>query len=199
MRIFAVGSQNQIYMKKTFKLFFFSCLFVVATNGADAQVMSVMGNFSPSTSTLIGSASRIGFDNGAWSTYYMRYNGSSYFCSHHNYGYWSPLAPSVTSTKITLPQNFVITDFKKFLSDPGYIGSYQGKGMYGYTLGYNLYNNNYVSDNQIACGRPINPDNRSPSDRAKCRNRYEISLNRGKDRIPLYLSTKLPFGVLLVG
>lgn len=42
-----------------------------------------------------------------------------------------------------MPQDFVITDFKKFLSDPGYIGSYQGKGMYGYTLGYNSYNNNY--------------------------------------------------------
>lgn len=106
--------------------------------------MSVMGNFSPSTSTLIGSASRIGYDDNYWSTYFMRYNDSSYFCSHYNYGYWAPWAPSVTSTKIALPQSFVITDFKKFLSDPGYIGSYQGVGMYGYSLDYNLSSGNYL-------------------------------------------------------
>lgn len=106
--------------------------------------MSVMGDFSPSTSTLIGSASRIGYDDNYWSTYFMRYNDSSYFCSHYNYGYWALWAPSVSSNKIALPQSFVITDFKKFLSDPGYIGSYQGVGMYGYSLDYNLSSGNYL-------------------------------------------------------
>ena len=131
-------------MRYYYKIFIWGCLLATATIEAKAQVMSVLADFSPSTSTLIGSASRIGFDNGSMSTFYMRYNDSSYFCSHHNYGYWAPWAPSVTSTKITLPQSFVITDFKKFLSDPGYIGSYQGVGMYGYSLDYNLPSGNYL-------------------------------------------------------
>ena len=130
-------------MRKYYRLFVISILIAIATNDAEAQVLSVMGEFSPSTSTLIGSASRIGFDNGPWSTYYMRYNDSSYFCDHHAYGYWAVWAPAVASTKVTLPQDFVITDFKKFLNVPGYIGSCDGIGMYGYSLGYNLYNYNY--------------------------------------------------------
>ena len=129
-------------MKKYIKLFISSCLLIIEAGSAGAQIMSVMGNFSPSTSTLIGEASRIGYDNGAWSTYYMRYNDSSYFCGHHSYVYWTSIAPAVNSTKVTMPQDFVITDFKKFIGDPGYIGSYQGKGMYGFSFGYNQYNSN---------------------------------------------------------
>lgn len=130
-------------MRKHYRVFIISILVAITATNAKAQILSVMGSFSPSTSTLIGSASRIGFDNGAWSTYYMRYNDCSYFCDHHTFGYWAPWAPAVTSTKVTMQQDFVITDFKKFLNVPGYIGSCDGIGMYGYSLGYNLYNYNY--------------------------------------------------------
>lgn len=139
----APPKQNNNIMRKHYRLFAISILIAITATDVKAQVMSAMGNFSPSTSTLIGSASRIGFDNGSWSTYYMRYNDSSYFCDHHTYGYWPVWAPAISSTRVTMPQDFVITDFKKFLNDPGYIGSYQGMGMYGYSLGYNLYNYNY--------------------------------------------------------
>ena len=127
-------------MRKHYRVFIISILVAIATNDAEAQIMSIMETFSPSNSTLIGSASRIGFDNGAWSTYYMRYNDNSYFCGHYHY------SAGINSSKITMPQDFIITDFKNFLSDPGFIGSYQMAGMYGYSPCYTSYNyyDNYL-------------------------------------------------------
>lgn len=80
-------NKNNYTMRKHYKVFAISILIAITATDVKAQIMSVMGNFSPSTSTLIGSASRIGYDDNNMSTYYMRYNDSSYFCSHYNIGH----------------------------------------------------------------------------------------------------------------
>ena len=57
----------------------------------------------------------------------MRYADSSYLCNTVYY----TVAYSPISTKIQLPQDFVITQFKPFILQQGFIGSFQGVGMYG--------------------------------------------------------------------
>ncbi len=131
-------------MKYYYRIFILGCLLATATIEAKAQqIMSVLADFSPSTSTLIGSASRIGYDDNFWSTFYMRYNDNSYFCCNYFFSFWSP-STSVAFSKITMPQDFIITDFKRFLDDPNFIGSYQGVGMFGKAYYYNLVDNNYL-------------------------------------------------------
>ena len=104
-------------MKYYYRIFILGCLLATATIEAKAQqIMSVLADFSPSTSTLIGSASRIGYDDNFWSTFYMRYNDNSYFCCNYFFSFWSP-STSVAFSKITMPQDFIITDFKRFLDD----------------------------------------------------------------------------------
>lgn len=119
-------------MRYYYKIFILGCLLATVTIETKAQWMSAITVYSPSTSSLIGNASRIGYDDSNCSMYYMRYNDSSYFCSSY---YFTNMA-----FKVTMQQDFVITDFKQyFLEDPGFIGSYQGKGMYGYSFA-NYYN-----------------------------------------------------------
>lgn len=55
------------------------CLFGIISSGATAQ--SSLMTYSPSSSSLIGDASRIGNHLLDYFTFYMRYNDSSYFCS----------------------------------------------------------------------------------------------------------------------
>lgn len=108
---------------------------ILLLNNIYAQIWSAECTFSPGNSTLYGSASRFGFHYDNWSTYYMRYNDSSYFGSFHNYGMWVPIP---VSQKISMPEDFIITDFQRFRSYQGFIGSYQGVGMYGKAFDYNL-------------------------------------------------------------
>lgn len=127
-------------MKKTFNLLILCAFMVFPLSNATAQLWSTETIFSPSTSTLIGNASRIGFHYNNWTTYYMRYNDTSYLCSILNdvLGISTP-----ASVKIPMEQDFVITDFQKFRFYQGFIGSYQGVGMYGRIFDYDLT----ISDN----------------------------------------------------
>jgi hypothetical protein len=85
--------------------------------------------YSPSSSLLNGSASRIGYHFNEYFTFYMRYNDSSFFCSELDAAL---MAMTPGAYKMPLPNDFIITDFKKFKSCQGYIGLYQGVGMYGW-------------------------------------------------------------------
>ena len=89
--------------------------------------------FSPSSSTLISDATRFRHFTNAHSTYYIRYNDSAYLGNTvYVTAYYTPI-----STKLTLAQDFVITDFKKFYSNLGFIGSFGGTGMYGWAVSTN--------------------------------------------------------------
>ena len=118
-------------MKNNIKILVVILLIEIVSGGAKAQ--TTLSNFSPSTSTLIGNASRIGYHNNNWSTFYMRYNNQSYFCSELNDAFYI-LSPGVY--KVSFDQDFVIHDFKRFLGYQGVIGSYQGRGMYGRLFGF---------------------------------------------------------------
>ena len=100
----------------------------LASGSMKAQLLSYESLFYPSTSTMYLDASCFGYHYNNRSTYYMRYNDSSYLCSALNDAL---LIPVPTSQKLVLPQSFAISDFKKFLALQGYIGSYQGVGMFG--------------------------------------------------------------------
>lgn len=119
-------------MKKAFILVI-CLLFVALGNNAQSQMWSSITSFSPSNSTLISGASRFGHHNINWSTYYMRYNDSSYFCSIL---YPNTVPTMMMSNKILMPQDFVVTDMKKFYYYQGFIGSYQGVGMFGRAVSY---------------------------------------------------------------
>ena len=115
------------------KTLFVIFLVAFASNTVTAQIISVRATMSPSNSTLIGSESCIGFHYDNRSSYYMRYNDTSYLCCALNTAITLP-APS--SLKISMPQDFIISDFKKFRNFQGFIGSYEGSGMFG--LIYNI-------------------------------------------------------------
>lgn len=119
-------------MKNFIKILIFSCLAFTLQDSIRAQ--SSLVTFSPSSSTLISGASRCGYNYGNWASYYMRYNDSSYYCIMH---YPVIALPSPNSTKIQIPQDFVITDFKELWYRSAFIGSYQGVGMYGWAGYYN--------------------------------------------------------------
>lgn len=122
-------------MKNLFKILIVIYLIASAPSGAKGQ--SSLMTYNPSSSTLIGSASRIGYHLIDYFTFYMRYNDSSYFCSELDAALW---IPNPTAFKATLPQNFIITDFIKFRAQYGVIGSYEGVGMYAWT-GINIQSN----------------------------------------------------------
>ncbi len=115
-------------MKKYYKFLVFVCLVSTISSGMKAQ-SSIM-TYSPSSSTLIGDASRIGYHFFDYFTFYMRYNDSSYFCSELDAAFWVSIP---NANRIYLPQDFVITDFKKIRTNQSFIGSYQDVGMYGWT------------------------------------------------------------------
>lgn len=120
-------------MKKIPIVLFAICLLTGTTNNdAWAQFWSTQAIFSPGSSTLISDASRFHYHRHNHSTYYMRYVDSSYFCNTVYY----TVATTPMSTKISMDQDFVISDFKKFLYYQGFIGSYQGVGMYGRAISY---------------------------------------------------------------
>ena len=121
-------------MKNIIKPLFLICL--VISLYSDLKAQSAIVSYFPSSSTLLGDASRIGYHYNNWTTYYMRYNDTSYFCVLYNPAIW---IPTPSSDKIPMPQDFVIWDFKEYNSSPGYIGSYQGVGMYGWANSYNLF------------------------------------------------------------
>lgn len=124
-------------MNKIIKTLIVPCLFVFGANDIKAQ--SALVTFSPSSSTLIGDASRIGYHYNNKSSYYMQYNDASYICCALNPAL---IIPSPTSMKITMPQDFVISDFKKFRLFQGYIGSYEGIGMFGFIWNVDLLDPN---------------------------------------------------------
>lgn len=129
-------------MKNKFKILIMICLSAISM-GAHAQVWSTETQYIPSSSNsaLISDASRFGYHYGDWSTFYMRDNDSSFFCSVLNVAMWLTVP---TATKISLPQDFIITDFTRFLHYQGYIGSFQGTGMFGRAFNYNLPSYNYL-------------------------------------------------------
>lgn len=100
---------------------------ITAQSSVSAQFWSTQATFSPSSATLLSDASRFRYHYNNHSTYYMRYADSSYLCNTVYY----TVAYSPISTKIQLPQDFVITQFKPFILQQGFIGSFQGVGMYG--------------------------------------------------------------------
>lgn len=129
-------------MKNKIKILVIAFFCIIAPNVTKAQVWSAETLYSPpssSTSTLINGASRFGYHLGDWSTFYMRYNDSSYFCSVLNVAMWISVP---NAYKIPLPQDFVIKDFKRFRYYQGFIGSYQGVGMLGRAMIYNSPTNN---------------------------------------------------------
>lgn len=115
-------------MKKIFKILII--IYLIASVPIDARGQSSLATYNPSSSTLINSASRIGFHIIDYFTFFMRYNDSSYFCSEHNLNLWHPIP---IAFKINITPDFIITDFTKFKAHLGFIGSYQGVGMYGWT------------------------------------------------------------------
>lgn len=128
-------------MKEIFKVLSSCALVVFLSNNAKAQLWSAEVLFSPSSSTLIGDATRVGYHADNWYTYYMRYNDSSYFCCDIYDALGMPIPGSL---KIPMDQDFVITDFKIIRSRPGFIGSYGGVGMYGWANSYNIvYNDDF--------------------------------------------------------
>ena len=129
------------------KTILFALILVISGN-SNAQSLNSKSVFSPSSSTLVSEASRLGHHNNGWLTYYIRYNDTSYFCSMLYPTIWS-VAPC--SIKIPLPQDLVITDFEKFHSYQGFIGSFRGKGMYGRTFYYNM---TYAPNNIQVYGLP---------------------------------------------
>ncbi len=120
------NTEKNIVMKKYCKFLFFISLANCISYGVSAQ--SALSTFSPSSSTLIGNASRIGYHYSDRSSYYMRYNDTSYLCCAISDAL---VNSSPSSNKIPMPQDFVISDFKKFRVVQGFIGSYQGVGMFG--------------------------------------------------------------------
>ena len=114
-------------MKNNIKILIVSCLIGIFADGAKAQ--SSLVTYSPSSSTLIGGSSRIGYHYYDYFTFYMRYNDSSYLCSELDAALWSPLP---TAGKVHLDQDLVITDFSSIYGRQCFIGSYQGVGMYGW-------------------------------------------------------------------
>lgn len=114
-------------MKKYCKFLFFISLANCISYGVSAQ--SALSTFSPSSSTLIGNASRIGYHYNNRTSYYMRYNDASYICCALSDAL---VISSPSSVKIPMPQDFIISDFKKFRAVQGFIGSYQGVGMFGH-------------------------------------------------------------------
>lgn len=111
-------------------------LFLLPSN-IEAQIWSSETVYSPttsSTSILNNAATRIGYHLNNWSTYYMQYNDSSYFCSFHDVSLMSTLSPTY---KIPMPQDILITYFGRARGYQGFVGSYKDTGMYGRTLGYN--------------------------------------------------------------
>lgn len=125
-------------MKKLSITLILSFLIVSSQNIAWAQFWSTEATFSPHNTTLIGDASRFGYYYNNHSMYYMRYSDTSFFC---NIVYYT-VASTPISSKVGMPQNFIIKDFKRFISHPGFIGSYLGVGMYGIAYSYNLPTNN---------------------------------------------------------
>ena len=125
---------------KNFRKIIFVAFFVSLASGSlKAQLLSYESFFYPSTSTLYADASCFGYHYNNKSTYYMRYNDTSYLCSALNDALMMPVP---TSQKLVLPQDFVISDFKKFLALQGYIGSYQGVGMFGEINNINVLSTN---------------------------------------------------------
>ncbi len=119
-------------MKKIFIVLVVCCIALCLKKDVQAQIWSTQAVFNPHSTTLIGDASRFGYYYNSWSNYYMRYNDSAYFCS---LVYWA-IPSTAYSNKVAFPPDFVITDFKKFYSHQGFIGSLQNEGMYGLTLPY---------------------------------------------------------------
>lgn len=149
-------------MRNYFKVLIFTILTISSTIRINAQITSTLSVFSPSTSTLDGDASRYGYHSGNWSTFYMRYNDCPYFCGMYYPTIWG-WAP--VSTRIPMPNSFFINDFKKFVVCQGFVGSYMGVGMYGWTNHYTSTNsNNLIATyllptierlKRIAVGSPI--------------------------------------------
>ena len=124
-----ISNQTDTAMKKTILLFVCTMLIALGNN-VQSQLVSTRATFSPSNATLIGNESRFGHHENDKSTYYMRYNNDSYFCS---IGAFYTTSSMTTSRKIQMPQTSVVTDYQ------GYIGSYQGVGMHGWTGSYSSY------------------------------------------------------------
>lgn len=118
-------------MKNLFYILSFCLLLVSTQKGVQAQMWSTQVTLSPHNTTLIGDASRFEYHYNCHSTFYMRYNDSSYICNTvYHTAYYTPI-----SMKIRMSQDFVINDFKRFNSNyQGFIGSYGGVGMYGLSV-----------------------------------------------------------------
>ena len=122
-------------MSNLYKYLFTGIVFIFWGSGVKAQHWSTMVSFSPSSSTLISDASRFGYHYQNWTAYYMRYNDYSYFGTLFYPVIWSN-PPDFYKTQ--MPQDFIITDFKEFWPQMGFIGSYQNAGMYGYVYDHDL-------------------------------------------------------------
>ena len=122
-------------MKNTIITLIVSCLLIGLQYDAKAQTnfWSSEATYSPHNTTLFGANSRFGYHDNNKSTYFMRYNDSSYFCST----IYSTVTTTPTSCKVWVPGSLIINYFKKFHYYQGYIGSYDGVGMYGFTPCYN--------------------------------------------------------------
>ena len=128
-------------MKNTIITLIVSCLLIGLQYDAKAQTnfWSSEATYSPHNTTLFGANSRFGYHDNNKSTYFMRYNDSSYFCST----IYSTVTTTPTSCKVPMPESLIINRFKKFHGYQGFIGSLQGVGMFGRTYIYNSMNTNY--------------------------------------------------------
>ena len=128
---------------------------------------SSIASFTPHSTTLFADASRIKYHTNCHTTYYVRYNDSTYFC---NTVYPTVLSTPISS-KIPMPPSFIITDFRPIWSLQGFIGSYQGVGYYGYAYHYYSLTNNYLHSFKIPdvdrLTRITTIDTRTSDDRAQ--------------------------------
>lgn len=113
-------------MKDIFKILL--CIYLSLSLSIEAKAQSSIVTYSPSTSTMFGDATRFGCHYNDWSTYYVRYNDSSYFC----YTLDLVFLYAAFSTKLQFEPSFIITDFKSLVNIQCFIGSYQGVGMHGF-------------------------------------------------------------------
>ena len=118
-----------------------SSLLVCLHYESDAQsnFWSSKATYSPHNTTLMGANSRFGYHDNNWSTYFMRYNDTTFFCSTN----YSTVMTTPTSCKVPMPNTLIINDFKVFYGYQGFIGSFQGVGMFGLAYTYNSMNTNY--------------------------------------------------------
>lgn len=128
-------------MRNIIKIVIIIFFIAFASNSAEAQLYSAQTTISPSTSTLIGNASCIGYHYNDRTSFYMRYNDASYICCTLN---GALILPTPNSTKILMPQDFAISDFKKFRDLQGFIGSYEGVGMYGKIINLDIIASNLI-------------------------------------------------------